>query len=142
MAEFTRAIVSRLRQYVGDRRHSTRRNVRLKFRLSLASPTKNLNGTQRTNSMVGYTLDLSVNGLALIVPAITLEDHHLVGENRSLSVKLELPDGSVAMQVTPVRYERFDEDASEIGYLIGAKITRMPEDDRARFEEYVVSLTK
>src|SRR4030088_1492198 len=115
MAEFTRAIVAPLRQYVGDRRHSTRRNVRLKFRLSLASPTKNLNGTQRTSSMVGHTLDLSANGLALIVPAITLSDHHLVGENRSLSLRLELPEEPVVMQVAPVRYERFDEDASETG---------------------------
>jgi hypothetical protein len=140
MAEFTRAIVSRLRQYVGDRRHSTRRNTRLKFRLSLASPTKNLNGTQRTSSMVGYTVDLSANGLALIVPAITLSDHHLVGENRSLSLRLELPEEPVVMQVTPVRYERFDEDASETGYLIGVKITRMDEESRARYAEYLASL--
>jgi PilZ domain-containing protein len=140
MAEFTRAIVSRLRQYVGDRRHSTRRNVRLEFRLSLASPTKNLNGTQRTSSMVGHTLDLSANGLALIVPAITLGDHHLVGENRSLSLRLELPAEPIGMQVTPVRYERLDDDASETGYLIGVKITRMDEDSRARYAEYVTNL--
>lgn len=140
MAEFTRAIVSRLRQYVGDRRRSTRRNVRLKFSLSLVSPTKNLNGTSRTNSMVGYTFDLSEHGLALIVPAITLGDHHLVGENRSVTVKLELPERVVTMQVTPVRYERLDEQGSETGYLIGARITEMAELDRARFAEYVESL--
>ena len=140
MAEFTRAIVSRLRQYVGDRRHSTRRNARLRFSLSLVSPTKNLNGTSRTSSMAGHTLDVSAQGLALIVPAITLGDHHLVGDNRSVSVKLELPDGPVIMQVMPVRYERLDEEASETGYLIGVKITEMPEEDRAKFAEYVASL--
>lgn len=141
MAEFTRALVSRLRQYVGDRRHSTRRNVRLRFSLSLVSPTKNLNGTPRTNSMVGYTSDLSARGLALIVPAITLGDHHLVGENRSLSLTLELPEGHVVMQVTPVRYERLEEQSSETGYLIGVKITGMPEEDRAVFSEYVATLS-
>jgi hypothetical protein len=79
--------------------------------------------------------------LALIVPAITLGDHHLVGENRSVSVTLELPERAVTMQVTPVRYERLDEQASEIGYLIGAKITQMPEEDRTKFAEYVASLS-
>lgn len=142
MAEFTRAIVSRLRQYVGDRRHSTRRSVRLKFSLSLDHPAKDRNGTSRTSSMVGHTLDLSAKGLALIVPAITLGDHHLVGENRSLSVKLEMSQGPVVMQVTPVRYERLDEHASETGYLIGVKITGMLEEDRARFAEYVASLVE
>ena len=142
MAEFTRTIVSRLRQYVGDRRHSTRRNVRLMFSLSLDPPAKVLNGMSRTSSMVGHTLDLSAKGLALIVPAITLGDHHLVGENRSLSVKLELPEGPVVMQVTPVRYERLDEHASETGYLIGVKIIGMLAEDRARFAEYVASLVE
>jgi hypothetical protein len=140
MAEFTRAIVSRLRQYVGDRRHSTRRKARLAFSLSLISPTKNLNGTQRISSMAGYTLDLSENGLALVVPAITLGDHHLVGENRSLSLKLDLPDEPVVMQVTPVRYERLEEHASGTGYLIGVKITLMDEESRARYAEYVANL--
>lgn len=85
-------------------------------------------------------MDLSAKGMALIVPAITLGDHHLVGENRSFSVKLDLPDGPVAMQVTPVRYERLDEGGSETGYLIGVKITEVSEEARKRFVEYVSSL--
>ena len=80
MAEFTRSLVSRLRQYMGDRRHSTRRNVRLNFRLSLASPAKHLNGNRKISSVDGHTLDLGERGLALVVPAITLGEHHLVGD--------------------------------------------------------------
>ena len=140
MAEFTRTIVSRLWQYVGDRRHSKRRRVRLNLSVSLASATKSLNGTQRVNSMEGHTLDLSANGLALIVPQITLGEHHLVGENRSLDLKLQLPDGPVVMQAAPVRYERLEEDDNETGYLIAVKIVRMPDSDRARFSEYVATL--
>ena len=90
--------------------------------------------------MTGHTRDLSEKGMALIVPAITLGDHHLVGENRSLNVSLELPQGPVLMQATPVRYERLDEQASETGYLIGVKITAMQVEDRARFAEYVATL--
>jgi hypothetical protein len=140
MAEFTRTLVSRLRQYVGDRRHSRRRSASLRFSLSLASPANALNGSRRVNSMTGQTRDVSERGLALIVPVITLGDHHLVGENRSLNVSLELPEGTVLMQVTPVRYERLDEQASETGYLLGVKITTIQAEDRARFEEYVASL--
>ena len=140
MAEFTRTIVSRLRQYVGDRRHSTRKRVRLNLSLSLASATKGPNGTRRVVSLEGHTLDLSANGLALIVPQITLGEHHLVGENRGLNVKLQLPGGPVEIEASPVRYQRLEEDHAATGYLIAVKIVRMPDDDRARFSEYVATL--
>ncbi len=61
----------------------------------MASPAKNLNGGRTVKDLHGHTLDLSDSGIALIVPAITLGEHHLVGENRSLDVKLELPGGLV-----------------------------------------------
>ncbi len=141
MAEFTRALVSRLRQYMGDRRHSLRRSVRLNFRLSLASPAKHLNGNRKISSVDGHTLDVGQRGLALVVPAITLGEHHLVGVNRSLQVKLELPSGPVEMQVAPVRYERLDEHKTETGYLIGAKIVAMSDEDRAVFSEYLATLS-
>lgn len=106
----------------------------------MAPPAKVLNGTRRSSSLAGHTLDLSATGLALIVPAITLGEHHLVGENRSLNVKLELPGGAVEMQVTPVRYESLEEHETETGYLIGVQIATMTEDDRAKFAAYVSSL--
>ena len=90
--------------------------------------------------MEGHTLDLNQTGLSLIVPAIRLGEHHLVGENRALSVKLELPAGPVEMQVAPVRYETLEEHKSETGYLIGVKIVKMSEEDRAKFREYVSTL--
>ena len=90
--------------------------------------------------MDGYTLDLSSNGLALVVPRITLGEHHLVGENRGLNLKIQLPSGPVEMQATPVRYERLEEDRNETGYVIALKIVRMPDDDRARYSAYVATL--
>ena len=141
MPELTRAFVSRLRQYMGDRRHSQRRNVRLQFRLSLASPARNLNGSRRISSVEGHTMDIAETGLALIVPAITLGEHHLVGENRSLQVKLELPEGPVEMQVAPVRYERLDEHKTETGFLVAVRIMSMADEDRASFLEYLATLS-
>jgi len=142
MPELARSIVSRLRQLVGDRRHSKRLKVRLPFSLSLASLTRNLNGTKRVNSVEGHTLDLSPNGLALVVPAITLGEHHLVGENRSLSIKLELPGGPVEMQVMPVRYQSLDEHETETGYLIATRIISMSDEDRAKFVDYASTLPR
>ena len=140
MAEIARTIVARLRKFFGDRRRSKRQRARLALSISIASPAKSLTGSKRIISMDGHTLDLSANGMALIVPAITLGDHHLVGENRRLNVQLELPVGPVEMQVVPVRYERLEEFKSETGYLIAVKIVGMPEEDRAKYKEYVSSL--
>lgn len=142
MSEFTRAIVARARQYVGDRRRTKRLSARVSFSLSLISATKNLNGTRRVISMEGHTHDLSANGLALVVPKITLGEHHLVGENRNFNIKLELPDGPLELQAAPVRYERLDEQTSETGYLIAVKVVGMSDIDRARFAEYFANLAK
>ena len=137
MAEFARTIVARLRKFIGDRRRAKRQQVRLAFSISIASPAKSLTGSRRTVTMDGHTLDLSANGMALIVPAITLDEHHLVGENRNLKVQLELPSGPVEMQVRPVRYERLEDHQSETGYVIAVKIVGMSEEDRAKYSEYV-----
>jgi hypothetical protein len=141
MSEFARTIVSRLRKFVSDRRRAKRQRVRLAFSLSITSPAKSLKGSRRTIDMDGHTLDLSANGLGLVVPAITLGEHHLVGENRNLKVQLELPSGPMEMQVLPVRYERLEEHRNETtGYLIAVKIVGMSEEDRARYSEYVSAL--
>jgi len=137
MAEFTRTMVSRFRQYVGERRRAKRHTVRLAFSISVADRAKSFNGARRTRVMEGHTLDLSTSGLALIVPAITLGEHHIVGENRSLNVKLQLPVEAIDLTVTPVRYESLEEHETETGYLIGVKILEMSDVDRAKFEKYV-----
>jgi PilZ domain-containing protein len=89
-------------------------------------------------SLDGYTLDVSISGLALIVPAIRIGEHYLAGADRKLHVKLELPGGPVEMKVVTVRYEDL-EDGS--GYLIGARILEISDADRASFEKYVAKVT-
>ncbi len=90
--------------------------------------------------MEGHTLDISASGLALIVPAITLGEHHIVGENRTLNVNLQLPEGPIDLKVTPVRYESLEEHETETGYLIGVKILEISDGDRAKFAKYVATL--
>jgi len=74
--------------------------------------------------------------MGLVVPAIRIGEHYLTGEDRRLHVKLELPGGPVEMYVAPVRYEELEEQ-EEKGFVIGARIIEMSQEDRAHFEEYV-----
>jgi hypothetical protein len=71
-----------------------------------------------------------------------VNEHHLVGENRNMYVNLELPDGPIEMNVTPIRYERLDEHPTETGYLIGVKLNKIEELERLRFSEYVTHLLR
>src|ERR1041385_5913482 len=134
MSELPRRIVSQLRRFIGNRRHSKRVRARLSFTLSLSDPRVSSNGARRLPTLDGHTLDVSSTGLALVVPAIRIGEHYLAGNERRLHIRLELPDGPVEMQVAAVRYESLDDES---GYLIGARIVEMSDSDRASFEKYV-----
>jgi hypothetical protein len=142
MAELARTFVSRLRQFFGDRRGTKRQQAHLPFSLSLASSRLSRKGSRRVTSVGGHTLDISTTGIALVVPAIRIGEHYLVADNRRLEVTLELPVKPIEMGVIPVRYESLEEHETEIGYLIGARITDMSEEHRSRFNEYIRKLLK
>jgi hypothetical protein len=136
MSEFLRSLVGRMREFAGDRRHVPRRRTRLLFTVS-PEARRRVNGRRPLSALEGYTRDISTNGLGLIVPAIRIGEHYLAGENCRLLVSLELPSGSIQIHATSARYERLDENESEDGYLIGARITQMSEEHRERFISYL-----
>jgi len=113
--------------------------ARLGFTLSLSDPRIGSNGSRRLPTLDGYTLDVSVTGLALIVPAIRIGEHYLAGGDRKLHIKLELPSGPIEMKVASVRYESLEDDT---GYLIGARIVEINDSDRKSFERYVANVVK
>ena len=137
MSELPRRIVSQLRRFIGNRRHSKRVRTRLSFTLSLADPRLGTNGARRLPTLDGHTLDISSTGLALIVPAIRIGEHYLAGADRKLHVKLDLPTGPVEIKVVTVRYENLEDDS---GYLIGARILEISDADRAIFEKYMATV--
>ena len=140
MSELPRRIVSHLRRFIGNRRRHRRVQTRLGFKLSLSDPRVSSNGARRLPTLNGHTLDISSTGLALIVPAIRIGEHYLAGSDRRLHLKLELPNGPVEMTLATVRYESLDESQEETGYLIGARIIEMANEDRASFDAYVTNL--
>lgn len=128
--------------YFRDRRRSPRAQVRVAFSLSVVRQTqlKPING--RAHSLKGHTRDISAHGAALLLPHIHLEGYHLAAEGREMKLVLELAGESVSMIVMPKRYEKLDGAELGCNYLIGARIIRMEDADRIRYENFINSCLK
>ena len=139
MPELVRSIIARLRGAVGNRRRARRYHARISVSVSLLGVKQVAESAiaRRPPKIEGYTRDLSSTGLGLIVPTIRVGEYYLTGEGRRLLLTLEHAAGPISMQVTPVRYEQLDEGGTETGYIIGAHITEMSDDDRARFNAFL-----
>ena len=123
-----------------DRRQSPRLNatleVRLEFSVLLREAAASEGGVQHLRACAGHTLDISAQGLAVVLHAQNIDEQYLLGREGSMAIELDLPNGSsIELQATPVRYEKLDE-----GYLLGARISEMTDRDRDLFEEYLREL--
>lgn len=138
MPEVIRSVVSRMRVFFKDRRQSPRLRVRLSFKVSIHREP-DLNGTRKkSQTLRGYTRDLSQNGVALLVPQVHLDGHHLAAGGRELDIVIELDgDQPIAMRVAPRRYERLEDSEAGCTYLIGARIMQLAEEDRVRYLSFI-----
>jgi len=137
MPELLRSVVSRMRIYVRDRRQSPRLRVRLLFTVSMSRKANGNGSARRQKVMKGHTRDISMNGLALNVPQVHLDGHHLAAEGRELELTLELPGGSISMLVVSRRYEQLEDAELGCNYLIGARIVQIDDEDRARYLSFI-----
>lgn len=159
MPEFVRSIASRLRVFVGNRRHAPRVRLRLACRVTLlrhaSATTTNISSsdnlharparphrgdeeaTRAALTLEGHTLDVSATGLALILPAIRVGEHYLTGADTRLRITLQLPGGGgeITLSAAPARYEQLERDGDETGYLVGVHITDITAHDHARLAE-------
>lgn len=142
MPELARSIVSRLRAFVGNRRRARRCLARLPFNVTPSDRYVTLNGSRQRKWMDGHTLDVSTSGLALVVPAIRIGEHYLVGDDRQLLLRLELPTGPIEMQLVPVRYESLEEHPTDQGYVIGVRITEVDPHIKSQYEDFVRRLLR
>jgi PilZ domain-containing protein len=143
MPEVIRSVVSRVRVFFKDRRQSPRLRMRLPFTVSIHRDGE-LNGSRkRAQTLRGYTRDISEKGLALLVPQVHLDGHHLAAGGRELEIELELGRGRpISMRVMPRRYERLDESESGCTYLIGARIVSLPETARLCYLAFITENLK
>jgi hypothetical protein len=87
--------------------------------------------------MKGHTRDISIHGMALNVPQIHADGHHLAAGGSELELRLELPGGAVLMRVGPMRYERLEEPELGCAYLVGVRIVHIEEEDRQRYVRFI-----
>lgn len=123
-----------------ERRAAPRRNVKLEFRVLLVATRTSAAGEEQTLPLIGYTRDISESGLALLVSARSMSVLYGLGHNYTLQLVLTLPTGPVELEVTPARYQHINEGKAGSFILIGAQITRISDEDRARFVQYLDSL--
>src|SRR5215207_4589931 len=85
------------------------RRLKVKCEVELVA-TLSLLDTDVQNSdssliFLGRTQDLSANGLGMVLPSTIIDERFCSGTNR-LNLSLHMPDGTIAMEVSPVRCER------------------------------------
>ncbi|MBD0370462.1 MAG: PilZ domain-containing protein [Pyrinomonadaceae bacterium] len=134
MPELIRSIAGRVREYLGNRRRAPRYRIRLSVRVSpvkAAMPARV--STTDGDALYGYTRDISASGLALILPAIRINNIYLTGEDRTLEILIEHESEPIVIYGISARYEKLEEDAADKGYLVGVKITEVSAEDRKRF---------
>lgn len=134
-----RKFISKLNQSVSKNVVAPRQNYEVPIKLSFVpeSISGRLKLPANNLSIIGETIDLSKTGIALIVPAIRLQEYYLVGEERPLNAELDLPNGSVRMQIVGQRYQQVGKHISVSRYLIGAEIISMTEDNREAYEAFL-----
>ena len=93
-------------------------------------------------SLTGYLRDISRTGVSLVVPSIRFGNCSLVSGSYALGATIELPHGSVSMQVAPVRYDRLSAEHGKSRYLIGARIMQIADTDRKRLLQYIEQFKK
>ncbi|HJZ83484.1 MAG TPA: PilZ domain-containing protein [Pyrinomonadaceae bacterium] len=143
MPELIRSVVSRVRVFFKDRRQSPRLRAHLPFTVSIHREGDLKSSRKQPQTLKGYTRDVSERGLALLVPQVHLDGHHLAAGGRELVIELELYRGkSISMRVSPHRYERLDESESGCTYLIGARIVSIAEEDRLRYQTFITQNLK
>jgi hypothetical protein len=145
MSTLINSLAGRLRGLVGDRRRAPRRGARAHARLPFTVVLLDGQEEATTNfaggkSLSGHTRDLSETGLTLLLPVVRIGDGYLTDTERYLGVRLALPGGPVSMLAASVRFEHLDMLEDGYGYLVGVRIVRMRDDERASYYAYLRTL--
>jgi hypothetical protein len=123
-----------------ERRASPRRSIKIEFRVLLVATKTSAEGEEQVLPLIGYTRDISESGLALMVSAKSMSVLYNLSETYTLQLVLTLPVGPVDLEVTPVRYQHINEGSAGSRILIGARITKISDEDRTRLSKYLDSM--
>lgn len=135
MPERLRSLLSHVREIIGNRRRPPRRVIRLKLAVRLINPASAKGGREQV--LHGHTLDVSLQGISFVVPAIRLGTDYLIGDNRTLRLTLELPAEPIEIHAVAVRYQHLEASDDGKNFLVGASITTMSAEAKQLLEEYL-----
>lgn len=147
-------------------RDSLRHDANLSFSIPLVcEPHGQEAGEQHV--LVSHTRDIGDGGLALFVPSLPFAYRYLISSDYTIRFTLDLPSAPVEIEAVPIydrpvseddmdmgfivsgpieikaipsQYERYEKDGRELGCLLGVRIKRMSESDRALYQEYLNEL--
>ena len=84
----------------------------------------------------------------MVLPEARLSDDYLAQDKHRLSIRLIVPgdykhqqNATVTLHAVAVRFEQLDDGEALSGWLIGARLTWIKPEDRARFLRYIESLS-
>jgi len=140
-SDLIRFVTARLRRYASERRllrSEARSEARLPFIITPVDSEKaSLKKLPDAPALVGYTRELSKRGLTLLLPSVRLGNIYLTAGESYLGVKLQLPDGPVAMLTVSVWFEQLAEKEVECSYLLDVRIVKMQKGERERYLAYL-----
>ena len=139
MRQETESIGKSFRAIFRERRRFARRSAVCAVRLpvGVSMPNERLDpeaDDAYPQPIMGHTRDLSETGLSLVLPAAQLGDVDISVEGAPLRVVLSLPTGVVILLAATVRSEPLSPEGH---VLVGARIVKMYDYDRRRYEAYL-----
>lgn len=141
-----RLLASRLREYVVNRRSARRHKMNLPVNITLVASKyvskQELKNDKREElispSVSGHTQDISESGLAIVVSKIHVEGRYLTDQDRLLLIKVNLPNEEIIeFKATAKRHQPVEGEQNEKGFLIGAQIKEIDEENRTKLITYL-----
>lgn len=115
------------------RRRSVQIEATIRFR-----PPRTLASSVEALTLVGYTRNLSENGMALVVSASNI-DRYLRQKENIFEVRLRLPNGTIELQALPVHYQRVA-SGGMVHYLIGSSFQKLDDERLNRLVGFLRAL--
>jgi hypothetical protein len=122
------------------KRRAPRFKIKLPLNVSLLKVDGVSTGIRYSTELSGYTHVISKVGMALILPSLKFGGAICNDTSRRLHVGLSLPTGLVNIYINPVNFTPFNEKRNE--WIVGARITKIGNEDRVRFYEYINNLNE
>jgi hypothetical protein len=127
-------------EFPGNKRRAPRIRAQLAVSVSLVEVDPVSAGLRYSPELEGQTRLINKYGMAIVLPQIQLGRYNFADTNRRLRLKLYLPGGAINIHLSPVHSEPVRQGKPKAGWLVGARITKISDEDGRRLAEYLDSL--